>query len=39
VLRGIFGHKGEEVTGGYRKVHKEELHNSQSPPNVIKIVR
>jgi hypothetical protein len=27
VLRRIFGLKGDDVTGGWRKVHNEELHN------------
>jgi hypothetical protein len=27
VLRGIFGPEREEVTGGWRKLHNEELHN------------
>jgi hypothetical protein len=27
VLRRIFGPKGDEVTGGWRKLHNEELHN------------
>jgi hypothetical protein len=27
VLRIIFGPKSEEVTGGWRKLHIEELHN------------
>jgi hypothetical protein len=27
VLRGMFGPKGEEVTGGWRKLHNKELHN------------
>jgi hypothetical protein len=27
VLRRIFGPKREEVTGGWRKLHSEELHN------------
>jgi hypothetical protein len=26
VLRGIFGSKGEEVAGGWRRLHNEELH-------------
>jgi hypothetical protein len=26
VLRRIFGRKGDEVTGGWRKLHNEELH-------------
>jgi hypothetical protein len=27
VLRRIFGPKRDEVTGGWRKMHNEELHN------------
>jgi hypothetical protein len=27
VLRKIFGPKRDEVTGGWRKLHNEELHN------------
>jgi hypothetical protein len=27
VLRRIFGQKRDEVTGGWRKLHNEELHN------------
>jgi hypothetical protein len=27
VLRRIFGLRRDEVTGGWRKVHNEELHN------------
>jgi hypothetical protein len=27
VLRRIFGSKRDEVTGGWRKLHNEELHN------------
>jgi hypothetical protein len=27
VLRKIFGPKGEEVTGDWRKLHNEELHD------------
>jgi hypothetical protein len=27
VLRRIFGHKREEVAGGWRRLHNEELHN------------
>jgi hypothetical protein len=27
VLRGIFGPKGDEVTGGWKKVDNKELHN------------
>jgi hypothetical protein len=27
VLRRIFGPKRDEVTGGWRKLHNEEIHN------------
>jgi hypothetical protein len=30
VLRRIFGTKRDEVTGGWRKLHNEELHNVYS---------
>jgi hypothetical protein len=30
----IFGPKSEEVTGGWRKLHNEELHNLYSSPNI-----
>jgi hypothetical protein len=35
VLRRIFGPKREEVIGGWRKLHNEELHNLWSSPNII----
>jgi hypothetical protein len=37
VLRRIFGTKRDEVTGGWRKLHNEELHNLYSSPNIIRI--
>jgi hypothetical protein len=36
VLRRIFGPKRDEVTGGWRKLHNEEIHNMYSSPNIIK---
>jgi hypothetical protein len=33
VLRRIFGPKRDVVTGDWRKLHKEELHNLYSSPN------
>jgi hypothetical protein len=36
MLRTIFGPKRDEVTGDWRKVHKEELHNLYSSLNIIK---
>jgi hypothetical protein len=37
VLRRIFGPKRDEVTGGWRKLHNEELHNLYSSPSIIRI--
>jgi hypothetical protein len=34
VLRRIFGPRSNEVMGGWRKVHSEELHNVYSSPSV-----
>jgi hypothetical protein len=36
VLRRIFGPKRDEVTGGWRKLHNEELHNLYPSPRMIK---
>jgi hypothetical protein len=33
VLRRIFGPKRDEVTGGWRKLHNDELHNLYSSPS------
>jgi hypothetical protein len=34
VLRRIFEPRKEEVTGGWRKLHNEELHNVYYPQNI-----
>jgi hypothetical protein len=39
VLRGIFGPKGDEVTGEWRKLHSRELHNLFSSPDIIRQIR
>jgi hypothetical protein len=39
VLRRIFGPKRDEVTGGWRKLHNEEVHNLYSSPNIIIIIK
>jgi hypothetical protein len=36
VLRGIFGPRRDEVTGEWRKLHSEELHNLYSSPDIIR---
>jgi hypothetical protein len=33
----IFGPKRNEVTGGWKKFHNEELHNLYSSPNIIRM--
>jgi hypothetical protein len=35
VLRGIFGHKSDEVTEQWRKLHNGELNNLYSSPYII----
>jgi hypothetical protein len=39
VLRRIFGPKRDGVTGGWRKLHNEELHNFYSSPSIIRIIK
>jgi hypothetical protein len=34
VLRRIFGPRREEVVGGWRRPHNEELHNVYTSPNI-----
>jgi hypothetical protein len=38
VLRRIFGPKRDEVTGGWRKLHNEELRDLYSSPSIIRII-
>jgi hypothetical protein len=39
VLRKIFGPKIDEVTGVWRKMHNEELHDLYSSPSIIRIMK
>jgi hypothetical protein len=39
VLRRIFGPKREEVEGGWRRLHNEELHNLYASSNVIRVTK
>jgi hypothetical protein len=39
VLRRIFGNKREEVTGGWRKLHDEELHGLYSSPSIVRMIK
>jgi hypothetical protein len=38
VLRRIFGPKRDEVTGGWRELHNEELRDLYSLPSIIRII-
>jgi hypothetical protein len=38
VLRGIFGPKREEVAGGWRRLHNEELHKLNDSQNIIRVI-
>jgi hypothetical protein len=39
VLRRIFGPKGDEVAGGWRKLHNEEVHSLYSSPSIIRMIK
>jgi hypothetical protein len=39
VLRRIFGPKRDEVTGEWRKLHNEELHDLYCSPSIIRIIK
>jgi hypothetical protein len=39
VLRRIFGPKRDEVIGGWRKLHNEELHGLYSSPSIVRLIK
>jgi hypothetical protein len=39
VLRRIFGPKRDEVMGGWRKLHNEELRDFYSSPSIIRTIK
>jgi hypothetical protein len=39
VLRRIFRLKRDETTGGWTKLHNEELHNLYYSPNIIRMIK
>jgi hypothetical protein len=39
VLRRIFGLKREQVAGGWRRLHYEELRNLYALPNIFRVVK
>jgi hypothetical protein len=38
-MRRIFGPKRDEVTGDWRKLHNEGLHNLYSSSNIIRMIK
>jgi hypothetical protein len=38
VPRRLFGPKRDEVTGGWRKLHNEELHSLYASPSIIRMI-
>jgi hypothetical protein len=39
VLRRIFGPKMDEVTGEWRRLHKEKLNDLYSSPNIVRVIK
>jgi hypothetical protein len=39
VLRRIFGPKRDKVTGGWRKLHNEELYGLYSSPSIVRVIK
>jgi hypothetical protein len=39
VLRRIIGPKRDEVTGGWRKLHNEELHDLYSSSSIVRVIK
>jgi hypothetical protein len=39
VLRRIFGPTRDELTGGWRKLHNEELHGLYSSPSIVRVIK
>jgi hypothetical protein len=39
VLRRIFGPKREEMSGDWRRLHNEELHNLYASPDIIRVIK
>jgi hypothetical protein len=38
-MRRIFGSKRNEVTGEWRKLHTEEIHDLYSSPTIVRLIK
>jgi hypothetical protein len=39
VFRRIFGPRRDEITGEWRKLHNQELHDMYSSPNSVRVIK
>jgi len=39
VLRRIFEHRRDEVTGEWRRLHNEELNDLYTPPKIVRVIK
>jgi len=39
VLRRVFGHRRDEVTGEWRRLHNEELDGLYSSPHIVRVIK
>ena len=39
VLRRIFGHRRDEVTGKWRRLHNDELNDLYCSPNIVRVIK
>jgi hypothetical protein len=39
MLRKIFGHKRDEITGEWRRLHNEKPYDLCSSPNIIRVIK
>ena len=39
VLRRVFGPKRDEMTGEWRRLHNEELHDLYCAPNIVRVIK
>jgi len=39
MLRRIFGPRGDEVTGEWRRLHNDELNDLYSSPNIVRVIK